>query len=874
MSGCQSDSLFVPEVSPRPEYAAASMWLERQLMTPRERDVSAVLSPQAFEADHCHDHATTIGAEEVHDPAQEPAPDHPYFRLDVPALHTEIDTVLRDFWIKLQGFQDDDAEMANQREVIQQGRGIGAPKPLVVTTVGPAGVGKSFLYKALFNRPDITKSSAEGRSCTLYPTRIVLHPDAPGDTTSSDLDIEFFDTAAITTMTENHIRRYHEYHFGTDNNQEDDDSRRHALTAKEFFDAAFNTAGNAESTVYLQSLLTVEMTGSGDLHRACVDAIEQRISSAGATQNRKLSYLKVEDNDLDQVRSAADSLAPFVDFFIIKTGAAVLRAGLTFVDLPGLRDINQDRIARANAIRRDVDVELIICDRPERGLEDSDLDALIRQSIRAHGFNNTILVYNKIDTIFLSGVQDANDRIRESTAEPYTTIRTFKAEAEIIQDASVKRLYFAYLQEQALNAMIRERANSLRDNIAAKYAALDPESPNDIAVFAISAAQYLEWLDPSRLRTPVMSVSDTRVPALKRHLLSLTSARNHEHLWHHIHLVMAEIADSGTRVLEKFEDEYGYSAFCEQLAKEQIPTLYADLKQLANTQLLPSLRIWPYQPDAERQLELVKNVITEWQQTVNGPVLVASFNKALRDHGFIANSRARALQGLRVNWNQTLQERMEPAVETFTQNTYSRCASGWKQMSSRINDCMNDVFAALENSADQTPFKASFHREWRKLEHAIFTTSGSFEFQLHRVVRATHRFATTEEDVGCLLASLMAPIYRKVATKTGIGKYSRQVAALDRYLVTGGWHGGTIVDRYEEAVVADVERRLRPVVHWFLNEIKAELLNFVRVMEELLVDEQQLSVGQRESRRRLREALPVYEERLRRLQDAVPRPDR
>ncbi|XPS92476.1 hypothetical protein M3J09_001866 [Ascochyta lentis] len=855
MSGDQNDSLFVPEVSP----------------PPGEMDVGAVLSPQEFEVSCHHDIAITAGTGEVHNPAQEPVPDHPYFRLDVPSLHTEVDTVLRDFWIKLQGFQDDDAEMANQREVIQQGREIGTPKPLVVTTVGPAGVGKSFLYKALFNRPNIAKSSAEGRSCTLYPTKIVLQPDAPGDTTSSDLDIEFFDAATITNMTGNHIRRYHEYHFGTDNDQVDDESRRYASTAKEFFDVAFDKTGNSESAARLQFLLTVEMIRSGDLLSACVDAIEQRISSAGTTQNRKLSYLQVEDSELDQIRSVADGLAPFVDFFVIKTGAAVLEAGLTFIDLPGLRDINQDRIARANAIRRDVDIELIICDRPERGLEDSDLDALIRQSIRAHGFNNTILVYNKVDTIFMSGVQDANDRIRDSTAEPYTTIRTFNAQANSLQDATVKRSYLMYLQDKALNAMIRERADSLRDNIAAKYAALDPESPNNIAVFAISAAQYLEWIDPSRLRTPVMSVSDTRVPELKRHLLSLTGARNYEHIWHHVHLVMAEIADSGTRVLEKFEDEYGYSAFCEQLAKVQIPMLYTDLKQLANTLLLPSLRIWPYQRDAEQQLELVQDVITEWQQTTNGPVLVASFNKALRDYGFIANSRARALQGLRINWNQTLQECMGPTVEIFIQNTSARFATGWKQMSSRIDDCMNDVFAALENSADQTPFKASFHREWRKLEHAIFTKSGSFEFQLHRVVRATHRFATTEEDVGCLVASLMAPVYRKVARQTGVGKYSRQVAALDRYLVTGGWNGGTIVDRYEEAVVADLERRLKPVIHWFLNEIKAELLNFVRVMEELLVDDQQLSVGQRESRRRLREALPVYQERLRRLQEAIPR---
>jgi hypothetical protein len=262
-------------------------------------------------------------------------------------------------------------------------------------------------------------------------------------------------------------------------------------------------------------------------------------------------------------------------------------------------------------------------------------------------------------------------------------------------------------------------------------------------------------------------------------------------------------------------------------------------------------------------LKLSSNLIQSRMSSQDG-------NKALRDNGFIANSRARALQGLRINWNQNLQECMEPALENFIQRMSAQLSSRWDQMSSRIDDCMNDVFSALEDSSDQTPFRASFHREWRKLEHAVFTRKGSFEFQLHRLVRATQRFATTEEDIGCLVASLMAPIYLKVSQKTGVGKYSRQVAALKRYLVTKGWNGGTIIDRYEDAVVADLEGRLNPVVRWFLSEIKSEMLNFVRVMEELLASDQKLSVGQRRARKKLREALPVYEERLRRLQEAVP----
>lgn len=262
-------------------------------------------------------------------------PDHPYFSFDVPALHSRVDAALRDLWNSLQGFEDDDAEMENQREIIQQGRMIGAPKPLTVTTIGPAGVGKSFLYKALFNRPNITKSSAEGRSCTLYPTKIVVLPGASGDTTSSDVDIEFLDAATLATMTENHIRRFHAYHFGPDRDPTDDDSRRYASTAEEFFDVAFDTQTNVDAKASLQSLLTAENISCGDFLPTCTDAIERRISSTCTIEARRVCYSQVEDDDLDHVRAVVDGLAPFVDFLVIKTGALLLKAGLTFKDLPG-----------------------------------------------------------------------------------------------------------------------------------------------------------------------------------------------------------------------------------------------------------------------------------------------------------------------------------------------------------------------------------------------------------------------------------------------------------------------------------------------------------------------------------------------------------
>jgi len=328
MTNYDPGSLFVPEKSPLvPEHAAAP--------TLHEDEVEIVLSPQAFETGRSQDNTAVSGVMEIHDPTQESLPHHPYFRLDLPALQGDIDAALRDLWIALQGFEDDDTEMANQREVTQRGRQIAAPKPLVVTTVGPAGVGKSFLYKALFNRPNITKSSAEGRSCTLYPTKIVLNPEISDTATISDVDVEMFDAATLATMAQNHVKRYYDYHYGPDSDPTDDDSRRYASTALEFFEIAFDKANNNELGPVLRSLLTPEMIVNGELLRMCVDAIEERISYMDASRDRKLSYVAVEDDTLDQPRKVADSLAPFVDSFVIKTGSALLRAGLTFIDLPG-----------------------------------------------------------------------------------------------------------------------------------------------------------------------------------------------------------------------------------------------------------------------------------------------------------------------------------------------------------------------------------------------------------------------------------------------------------------------------------------------------------------------------------------------------------
>lgn len=65
----------------------------------------------------------------------------------------------------------------------------------------------------------------------------------------------------------------------------------------------------------------------------------------------------------------------------------------------GINDVDQGRIARANAIRRTTDYEMIVS-QPNRVLTDETTHEYLRQSIKAHGARRTILILTRKDVRF------------------------------------------------------------------------------------------------------------------------------------------------------------------------------------------------------------------------------------------------------------------------------------------------------------------------------------------------------------------------------------------------------------------------------------------------------------------------------------------
>jgi hypothetical protein len=68
----------------------------------------------------------------------------------------------------------------------------------------------------------------------------------------------------------------------------------------------------------------------------------------------------------------------------------------TILTFKGLGDLNQSRTAATNAIRRKAGYEVIVA-KSDRVMTEEVVNQQIRQSIRAHGAKNTVLVLTKKD---------------------------------------------------------------------------------------------------------------------------------------------------------------------------------------------------------------------------------------------------------------------------------------------------------------------------------------------------------------------------------------------------------------------------------------------------------------------------------------------
>ncbi|KAF2438735.1 hypothetical protein P171DRAFT_490786 [Karstenula rhodostoma CBS 690.94] len=763
--------------------------------------------------------------------------------------------------------------------------------------VGKHGEGKSTVTNCLLGRHNLAGVSKGTKSCTQFATEYRYKVDAADETDMSDVTIAFFDNATLEANMEENVMRYRRVHHQRDEevDESDDESLEPALT-REITKHDVNLSieahkvfrlivkGDKQSEEELEEYLkTSDSFTDGTLVTFLLRKQRERLDALGVDVNNTVTYHNVPDKlvpgsekgtmDITAVRKEAEALAPLVKLVTVVTGGMLLRYGLVLLDIPGYGDLNQARIASANAHRRGAHGEIIIGSAPR--IEDSeDLDGQIHRSRKAHGDRNTILVMNQIDKAY--DVPDYGallNEIQENKDSPFAELHeALKAADNDDADGD----YEVYIAETAQCAMVRQFAEPTED-------ALKQRHGGRISVFSVVASAAHEWLDEYRAEDPTWGPYMSGIPHLKRGLLSLTAEQKLQIYYEHYFRILPNLVDDVQRILKKTAAKTKVLSWTRRSLKQCFQKAIRSSRAAKESNSISVVQ--PIYEDYEKiaVTKRIKALIGVWGDST--VVRFQTFLHTLVCKGIpisYASVAYRDREG--INWNRDLLETMErPTSSTHAYVSQEAHLSDWKigmmsrsaEISNAITSPITDLWALVDDiiatSAVPPALKKRTLTAWRKVENEIRDMVNRFPSQLTAAINAIYTEVTTEEDIECMIAKMNDPAYGAAAfQRRGRRVYERQRQSLVKSLCTPNFDGKSFVDRFEDNAMQKMNARIAQVSETFIAAVDAKLKAFIRITKQFVETDVYNTAPHVAARKILQNWLPEFQQLLLNCQRQFP----
>ncbi|KAF2795682.1 hypothetical protein K505DRAFT_359957 [Melanomma pulvis-pyrius CBS 109.77] len=844
----------------------------------------------------------------AYDPRQEKLPNHRWFKLNKPNINAQIRGIADQVIDILEFARIDDRELFSIRKAAIDVREVAALEGEEVAIVGQQGMGKSLMINALQDRRDLSKTSAKGKACTASAIKYRHKPGASDLEEIYDAAVTFMDDTCLDEIIREHIRRYGHFHFsGNVDPHYQDEEARSAATAEDFFNIVFNADNDDTAKAELESLMTASEIQSGALLSATMKMAHRRISETKAGEDRCVRFDNMEISPL--LRSIENYMAQqegfpalwaIVQEVIISLGSALSREGVCVIDLPGLGDLNQSRTAATNAIRRKAKYELHVA-KSDRVATEEVVDQQLRQGIRAHTAKCVILVLTKIDE-YTADLHSVETEIRENPKEPFLTIKRCMCEAENTLDALYKsaesvdddkddecsiRKHNAmvnllqdyqekYLIKAAQLAFIQQRAEEVENEMRHKFR---DEDEDPIHVFSISASAYLDWLKVGQkdqsLLTPEMTPEMTGIPTLKNHLLSLTAEGNWETYRTHAFNKLPSLLNKVRRTIHSENKDNAYAVirptFMQLVAKMR------NRHQSSFDNFLKDriIQIWADPIQKKKRQESIIGIVKEWGNNVAWN----TYNKVLRERGMVSGSKAKKYtkpdqNGVKpiwgkINWNEEISQEILHDMGAWRRKQNQEVTSFARDMDNATIDVCEEVLTSITSSSLAPLLKQVAIEEWNDHQDGILALSRRLEVILKIQVDITYRFATTETDIRCMLATVNCNVYDDIeSTPRQNGRYNIQRENMVKAMNDLDSKERTLLDRIWAAVKKAAKTNFRTACTNYLNDLINEFELFDENISERLLHDYELNSSDQKIRDSLKAILPDLEKRVADLQYA------
>jgi hypothetical protein len=535
-----------------------------------------------------------------------------------------------------------------------------------------------------------------------------------------------------------------------------------------------------------------------------------------------------------------------------------------------------------NKVRRKMAFEMMV-GRAERVLTDGPLHATIRQSIRCRGAKGTGLLITQVDVRLLPScliITDAKQllmsdataiaaEIENRTAQPFPTVKRYLEEndqtMEAMQDDGVDKehltkraKYGEYITTLAKLAFIDQRARAQEEEMRYKFTDLDP---HPIYVRTVSASSYMSHLKKGFRQRPAITPEMSGIPDVRWFMLNQRASANWNAYQEHAFDKMDMFLDKCRRIMEVKRQD---NAFAKILPKftQHVTNLVSRLQTTFDDFLRNGLpRVWFSKFEKHKCQEHLLHMVQGW-----GKAHWNTYNKSLRERGTVCQTKSSRYveSGKRVgyiNWNEDVSNAVGADMNEFQDRMSTAVSALAGELNEAITNVCADVSTYIRGLILPSQLKRLALEEWKKRDAKITaqleTTNGLFQ----EAVRLTLQYATTETDIGCMVAQINMQDYETIENipqpRPNQGsKYDRQKDLMRKAMKGQRFGSPNLADRISRSVTQKAKEELRTAFASFLANTVKEFELFNEHMRDRIPPEYELAAKDRRLREDIVKTVP------------------
>lgn len=430
-----------------------------------------------------------------------------------------------------------------------------------------------------------------------------------------------------------------------------------------------------------------------------------------------------------------------------------------------------------------------------------------------------------------------HDAIRKINEEPFITLT---ARLENLQTSNETWGHHIYAELDQITKEAAIATVTYHTRIARRYL-----GEKGMKILATAPREYLAWKNSMRRRDPILDIQKCGIVELEHQLSSLPAQTNISSYCRHFFETLPQLVQKACHINAKHDEDQRY-ADMRQESKRQMPFVKADLQSILSDLLNEYVASpWSSREKANITKSFTKLIDSDWRRSI----VWAGWAKMLRENGIPMNGKYHGR-----NLNDELLQIMLPYIQDWNSTMSSRVDLFTQSLQRPAQGLLRLISQHIDESSAAPGLKSQAHEVLEGTVMNIEAARTRLLEELRTALKQVYIRYTTEDDVLCPVAKEMQRRYQRanesLFAEPGPGIYGRQRMVLEEEILHPWreycWEGTNeildpLVDNIQNQIVSQLYGHWEHSCRNFIEDVDAELQEFSRSLDNLLMPDAYLT---------------------------------